>query len=44
MEEELDACDVDFDEDRLEDDPELFALFPDGPDADLENKYRELFN
>lgn len=42
-EEELDGCDIDFNE-TIVDNPELFALFPDGKDEQLEAEYRELFN
>lgn len=40
---ELDGCDIDYDEDRLEDDPLLFALFPDGEDENLKSEWKELF-
>lgn len=43
MEEELDGCDIDYDEDRLEDDPLLFALFPDGENEALKEEWKELF-
>lgn len=40
----IDACDVDYNDHALaEDDVDLFVLFPDGKDEELERAYKELF-
>lgn len=43
MSDELDGCDIEYNEDLLEDDPLLFALFPDGASDEKLAEWKELF-
>lgn len=44
-EDDLDGCDIEFDEDTVSDDEiDMLVLFPSGPDEKLEAEYKELWS